>query len=312
MNEHTTEIRDLVLLSGAVVLGAALSATFPIVGLPLVAMGTAGLGYRGRMVGALVGAVIGFAVVAALGPVDAIFTGPALVAVMLAVIMLRSIDVQWVGAMLVAVISTAGYIRDSIVLRMQGSSIAAELSSEVKLLMTETGSSASAQGVKESANLLLSLVPMMYFVTGLATVVVVILAVVWAAKRGDQTVKVPRLSQLDLTPHVLWPFIVGVLAAAVSFAHIADSSVWLAVGLNLVLCVRVLFTLQGLGVAAGVLDRTHAGLGVRILVFIVLVVIDTFTLAVSFVGLLDFWINFRHLPRDGATPSSPAHEIPGN
>jgi hypothetical protein len=38
---------------------------------------------------------------------------------------------------------------------------------------------------------------------------------------------------------------------------------------------------------------------------VTLVIVDLFTLAVSLVGLLDFWINFRRLPRDGATPPSP-------
>jgi len=236
VNERTKETRDLILLSAAVVLGAALSAAFPVVGLPLVGMGAGGLTYRGRIVGAIVGAVIGFAVVVALGPVDAIFSGPALVAVLLAVVMLRRIDVQWVGAMLVAVLSVTGWARDSLVLKAQGSSIAAMLSSEAKSLIAESaGSSANAQALKDSANLLLSLIPMMYFVTALLTVVVIVLAIAWAAKRTGQEVKVPPLSRLDFTPHVLWPFIIGVLAAAASFGPVANPSLWLSVGLNLVL-----------------------------------------------------------------------------
>lgn len=312
MDERTAQTRDLVLLSAAVVLGAALSAAFPIVGLPLVGMGAAGLVYRGRMVGAIVGAVIGFAVVVALGPVDAIFSGPALVAVLLAVVMLRRIDAQWVGAMLVAVLSITGWARDSLALKAQGTSIAALLSSEAKSLIAQSaGSSANAQALKDSANLLLSLIPMMYFVTGVLTAVVIIVAIAWAARRTGQAVMVLPLSRLDFTPHVLWPFIIGVLAAAVSFAPVANPSVWLSVGLNLVLCVRAIFALQGLGVAAGVLDRTHAGLGVRILVLAALAVLDVFTLAVSFIGLVDIWVNFRHLPRDGAAPSPPVVDMSG-
>jgi hypothetical protein len=73
--------------------------------------------------------------------------------------------------------------------------------------------------------------------------------------------------------------------------------------------VHTLFALQGLGVAAGVLDRTRVGRGVRIFALAALVALDTVTLAVSFAGLLDFWVNFRRLPRDGATPPSPSPAV---
>ena len=76
-------------------------------------------------------------------------------------------------------------------------------------------------------------------------------------------------------------------------------------GLNLVLCARTLFVLQGLSVSAGVLDRAGVGLGGRILALAALAALDALTLAVSFIGLLDFWVNFRRLPRDGVTPAAP-------
>ena len=38
-------------------------------------------------------------------------------------------------------------------------------------------------------------------------------------------------------------------------------------------------------------------------------VLDTLTFAVSFTGLVDFWVNFRRLPRDGFNPSAPEHEV---
>jgi len=34
-----------------------------------------------------------------------------------------------------------------------------------------------------------------------------------------------------------------------------------------------------------------------------LAALDALTLVVSFIGLLDFWVNFRRLPRDGVTPA---------
>ena len=109
--------------------------------------------------------------------------------------------------------------------------------------------------------------------------------------------------RLDLTPHVLWVFVVGLVLLAASYASFAESSVLGVVGLNLVLCARTLFFLQGFSVAAGVLDRAGVGLGGRILALAVLAALDAFTLVVSFTGLLDFWVNFRRLPRDGVTPT---------
>jgi len=39
-----------------------------------------------------------------------------------------------------------------------------------------------------------------------------------------------------------------------------------------------------------------------------LAALDAFTYVVSFTGLVDFWINFRRLPRDGVTPTAPLSE----
>jgi hypothetical protein len=227
--------------------------------------------------------------------------------------MLPRVDAQWVGAMLVAVIGAAGAARDFVYYRASGSSITSELAREIDRWAAQTAqaaaSSGSAQALRETANMLLTLVPMMYFFTGLVTAVVVIAAIRWAANRSGRAVMVPTLSQLDLTPHILWPFIIGLFALAASYGPVANSGLWRAVGLNLVLCVRVLFALQGFGVAAGVLERTRVGPGGRILALAALAVLDVFTLAVSFIGLVDFWVNFRRLPRDGATPPSPAHAV---
>jgi len=148
---------------------------------------------------------------------------------------------------------------------------------------------------------------MMYFVTGLVTAIAVIYGVAWAAKRSGRTVMVPPLARLDLSPHVLWPFVIGLFALAASYSPIAHAATWGTVGLNLVWCCGALFSLQGLGVSAGVLERTGVGPGVRILALAALAVIDAFLAGIplGFVGLVDFWVNFRRLPRDGVTRRHP-------
>ncbi|HEY5541149.1 MAG TPA: hypothetical protein VIL41_06835 [Coriobacteriia bacterium] len=316
MNERTAEARDVGLLSAAVVLGVVVSFLFSLIGLPLVAMGAAGLAHRGRVVGAAVGSAIGVAVVGVIDPASMIFVAPAVVAVLLAVVMLSRVDAQWVGAMLTAVFAMAGAGRDYVLVRTEGTTLSSMLSSELNKMIAQqpqlAGGSSGAQAMRDGLKTVLSLIPMMYFVTGLVTAVAVIAAIAWAAKRSGRAVRVPALSRLDFTPHVLWPFVVGLLALAASYAPIANAATWGVVGLNLVWCVSALFSLQGLGVSAGVLNRTGVGLGGRILAWAALAVLDVICggALFSFIGLVDFWVNFRRLPRDGATPTPPMSAVP--
>ena len=174
---------------------------------------------------------------------------------------------------------------------------------------------ATKQAMTDAVNTMLSLIPMMYFITGLVTAIAVCYAVAWAARRTGRSTTVPPFSKLDLTPHVLWPFVVGLFMLAASYApNVAYHAMLGTVGLNLVWSCGAIFSVQGLGVSAGVLERTGVGPGVRILAMAALAVIDAFSAGIplGFIGLVDFWINFRRLPRDGATPTSPAPEAPGS
>jgi hypothetical protein len=312
VNERTAEFRDMALLSAAVVLGVALSSEFAFIGSPLAAMGLAGMAYRGRVLPAAVSSAFGVAAVAILQPASVIFVAPALIAVFLAVVLLSKIDAQVIGAMLTAVFAVAGAGRDIVLLKGEGTTLYALLSSQLNTTVAQqakaAGSTAeTAKAMHDTVTVLLSLIPLMYFVTGLVTAVAVIYGIAWAAKRTDRAVTVPPLSRLDLSPHVLWPFVVGLFALAASYTSIANAATWGTVGLNLVWCCGALFSLQGFGVSAGVLERTGVGPGVRILALAALAVIDAFLvgLPLGFVGLVDFWVNFRRLPRDGVTPSSP-------
>ena len=301
----------MLLLSGALVLGVVLSMVFPLIGLPMAAMGAAGLTYRGQVLGAAVGSAIGIAVVGITDTGSMLFVAPAVIAVLLAVVMLSRVDAQWVGAMLTIVLTVAGAGSQYLILKAQGQSLASALSAQFNQAIAQdtqlAGGSAGAQTMRQAAALMLQLIPTWFFISGLVMAIAVIIALAWAAKRSGRTVKVPKLSQVDLTPHVLWPFVAGLFALAASHAPIANAETWGVVGLNLVWCAGAVFTLQGLGVSAGVLDRTGVGLGGRILAWAALAVLDAFSAWTffSFVGLLDFWINFRRLPRDGATPQSP-------
>jgi hypothetical protein len=312
VDARATGIRDASLLSVAVVLGALMSPQLAVVGLPVAAAGVAGLAYRGKVAFAAVAAALGIGAVAALQRIDVVFVAPAVVAIMFAVVMLPKRSAQVVGAVLVGVLTLASVAFEEVLARGQGTTLAAATALQMQAVVGELvkalGSSASAELVsrlKEVAVTMSSAWPATYFESAVVVGVLVIVAIAWAARRAGREVNVPSLSRLDLTPHVLWVFVVGLLFLAASYGPFPASKTLGVVGLNLVLCARTLFILQGLSVSAGLLDRTGVGLGGRILALAALAALDALTLVVSFIGLLDFWINFRRLPRDGVTPAAP-------
>jgi hypothetical protein len=313
VNTSTAQIRDTGLLSAATVLGVVLTPVIAFVGLPIAAAGIAGLAYRGRALAAAVASALGIVAVALGSPTEVIMVAPALTAVLLAVALLPKVDSQIVGAVLTFVFGLAGAAQQELFFRAQGTTVSASMTAQLNAALQQAerqaGPNATAESIQQMrdfVHLLVTVTPTAYFAAGLLSAVGVIAAIAWAARRSGRAVNVPRFSRIDLSPHVLWPFVAGLFLLAASYSAIPGAAIVGAVGLNLVLCVRMLFLLQGMSVAAGVLDRTGVGLGGRILALAALAALDAFTLAVSFAGLLDFWINFRRLPRDGVTPVTPA------
>ena len=295
------------MLFASIVIGTALAPLFAFVGLPVAAAGIAGLAYRGQTALAAFAAAAGVVVVGVFNVSDVVFVAPVLAAVVLTVVMLPKRSLQTVAAALVAVIALANVAADALLARSQHTTLPATISQGSKAVVAEMtkamGASAPAEtlrALKDASVLIASAWPSAYFQGAVFVGVLVVVAVVWAARRVDRPLEVPPFSRLDLSPHILWVFVAGLFLLASSYASFAGSSILGVVGLNLVLCARTLFFLQGFSVAAGLLDRAGVGLGGRILAMAVLAALDALTLVVSFTGLLDFWINFRRLPRDGA------------
>lgn len=311
MDARIPRIADSVMLFAAIVIGTALAPVVAFVGLPIAAAGIAGLAYRGRTLLAALAAAAGVAVVGVLDIPGVVFIAPVVSAVVLTVVLLPKRSWQTVAAALVAVLALASMTADALLARSRGTTLPAAISQESQTVVAELakamGGSAPAETLRaltDTARLVASAWPSAYFQTAVLVGVLVVVAVVWAARRVDRPLEVPPLSRLDLSPHILWVFVVGLFLLAASYASFSGSSVLGVVGLNLVLCARTLFFLQGFSVVSGVLDRTSVGLGGRILALAVLAALDALTLVVSFTGLLDFWVNFRRLPRDGMTPTA--------
>jgi hypothetical protein len=313
VDARTPRIADSAMLFAAVVVGTALAPIIAFVGLPIAAAGIAGLAYRGNTTLAAFAAAAGVVVVGVLSVSSVVFVAPVLAAVVLTVVMLPKRSMQTVAAALVAVLAFANMASDAVFARSKGTTLPATISQEYQSLVAEMtkalGASAPAEtlsALKDGARMLASAWPSAYFQGALLVGVLVVFAVAWAARRVDRPLLVPPLARLDLSPHILWAFVVGLFLLAGSYGSFAGASTLGVVGLNLVLCARTLFLLQGFSVAAGMLDRAGVGLGGRILAMAVLAALDALTLVVSFTGLLDFWVNFRRLPRDGATQTTVA------
>jgi hypothetical protein len=311
MDARIPRIGDSVMLFVSIVIGTALAPAIAFVGLPIAAAGIAGLAYRGNVALAAFAAAVGVAVVGVLNVSNVVFVAPVLAAVVLTVVLLPKRPLQTVAAALVAVLAVASMVGDALLARSQGTTLPAVYVTQSQGLVAEMtkalGASAPVEtlrALKDGAQIVASAWPSAYFQTAVFVGVLVLGAVVWAARRVDRPLAVPPVSRLDLSAHVLWVFVAGLFLLAASYASFAGSSTLGVVGLNLVLCARTLFFLQGFSVVAGLLDRAGVGLGGRILALAVLAALDVFTLVVSFTGLLDFWINFRRLPRDGAVQTA--------
>jgi hypothetical protein len=308
METRIPSIGESMMLFAAIVVGTVLAPVVAFVGLPVAAAGIAGLAYRGKVVLAACAAAVGVVVVGMFGVSEVVYVAPVLAAVIITVVLLPKRSLQAVAAALMVVLALASMAADALLARSQGTTLPASISQESKTIVAEMtkalGGSAPAETLrafKDAAGVIASAWPSAYFQAAVFLGVLVIGAVVWAARRVDRPLAVPPISRLDLSPHILWVFVVGLVLLAASYASFAEASVLGVVGLNLVLCARTLFFLQGFSVGAGLLDRAGVGLGGRILALAVLAAIDAFTLVVSFTGLLDFWVNFRRLPRDGVT-----------
>lgn len=319
MSLLTAEKRDALMLGAAIVLGLIVPPGLAVLGLPVAAAGVAGLAYRSRWATVSIAALLGVAAATLLAmleagqvavssaKVDAVpmvvatlaYTAPAIIAVICAAMLVSRLDTQWVGLMLAVVLGAASGTYEYLVMKAQHITFDQLVADAVKLIAVPGSTS---QQNAETVKLLVSVVPTVYFTTGLFTAIVVIAAIRWAGRRSDKVLRIPALSVLDLTPHVLWPLIAGAFLLAASYAPGAYSSTLKTVGLNLVFAAAFVFAVQGAAVVAGMLDRIEASRGTRVLAWSAFVLLNIVIPAASLVGLLDFWVNFRRLPRDGAAP----------
>jgi len=299
MPTKLTDTRDVVLLSVSCVAGAMLTPVFPFVGIPMCAAALGGLVYRERLMAAALVAILATAAAAWLRIGDVVAVGLAVLGILIAAQRLRRSDVYQVGVWLGLVLGAGMAGAEYVTARVAGFSVNEYMAEAAKQATSVLGTGGlSGMDMEALTKTMVQFAPAVYLMLGFAVAVPTLYALVWSAKRAGAVIKpVPRLDRTDMSPHVLWPLVIGVLFLAGGRVWGGSDGVLTVAGLNLLLVVRVALLVQGLSVVAALLRASDAG---RVALFFgvaVALIVDVATWVVSMAGLLDFWINFRRLDR---------------
>lgn len=315
MVDQPSSMRDTALLGMGCAAGVLLAPQMPLVGLPVAGAAAAGLAFRGNRGVAVAGLAAGVGLAAFALPASAVFAAAVALAVFATIALLPVRSPQLVGALVIVLVTVGAVGADVLVARSAGTTLigavkeqAAVSAAALQQVLGATGELADQLKTAQAA--LLMLWPSFYAQTAVYGAVFLIAAVAWGARRSGSQVEVPRNRDLDLTGHVLWGLVVGliVLAAAPLFSGTATAA--RAVALNLLFVTRTLFFIQGVAVFSAVFDVPKTGRIKMVALYSVLWFFDQFLLIVSLIGMLDFWVNFRRLPRDGSSVQARLEEPP--
>lgn len=309
-------MRDTVLLAGAVVLGGVLAPSLMFAGFPIAAAGLAGLLWAGRTSAAAFAAGLAVALGAFLAPADVVLLVPVFVAMLFVITSmgtrsaLQNVTVLTlvVGVAAVGVDVTRAWRAGTTLLLMRAEMVAEAISMATDAAGVDSGVLFGLEG-PALLELMIGLWPADYFTTALVTATLAVGIAGWTATRSGRKVnQLPGLAALDLSPHVLWAFIGGLLMLAASRV-LGEAWGWtFTAGVNLLIMVRLPLVAQGMGVAAAFYRKLGAGRFVRYTGYALLLAVEVFAPVISFLGLADFWVNFRKLTREDAEPTE-AHVI---
>ena len=121
----------------------------------------------------------------------------------------------------------------------------------------------------------------------------------YAVDRRNHRLAWKPFSQLDLSVWSVYVLIVGVLLWVVAgIEQLPGAAVIEVVGENVIVVGIVPLFVQGAAAGKGLLDGADLSFTAQVMIGIALWLIGAFAIAVPLIGLLDFWANFRKLPRD--------------
>jgi uncharacterized protein YybS (DUF2232 family) len=309
MRNTATDIRNLILLGVAAVAAGFIAPSLPFLGLPLAAFALSWITYRFGLSTGVGISLLAAVLVAVFGPalglastLDSLFVVAALIVVGPATAVALQRFPAFAVLLGVAVALTGAFLLTPI-----GPETLSVLIAQVPVLLksgiVSAGSGSTAATAATVVQLYRQSWPwIIYYLMGLSALVCVP-AASRAARSLDVTVRhYPKLADVDVTFHVVWPTILGIAALAVgTFTKNALAS---AVGLNALMFVRPVLAVQGLGDFAALYRRAKAGRLAQGLGYVLLVLTEIIIPSVSVLGLVDLFFNLRKLPRGGATSSA--------
>lgn len=122
------------------------------------------------------------------------------------------------------------------------------------------------------------------------------------AREQAQQIKVWSFSNFDAP---FWTSVVLAVGAALFFfgpalwSFSATAAFWIqAAGLGAMAATRFIFLFDGAGVLSWFFTKNRWGCVIRALLFVLALYFEVLFFVVSILGLVDFWVNFRKLPRN--------------
>lgn len=301
----------IVLATGLGFVGAALSLGIPFVGVPLGAGAVAWLWYRRMPLVAIATCVLAGIATMVVDPVGPLYVVPWLLfagPLTAALLKKRSTAGVLVLVTVLNVLVWVGLLAG--VAALQGTSVqgfmrSLSVNATKPALEQATATGQDVETVKEQVQVVedtfVRLWPaILTLVAALTALLSVGVVISIAGRAGVEVASVPRLDEVDVSPHVVWGLIVAVaLLAGDKFSGGWNGQLLGDVGENLLIVVRWVLFVQGVAVFAGLyrkagFTRLSRGIG-----YVVLGFTEMLLPLVSLTGLADIWLNIRKLPRDG-------------
>lgn len=311
MRTAATDTRNLILLGIAAVAGGFVAPGIPYLGLPLAAFALTWITYRfgvgsGIGVAALAGAFAAlFGHVVGLSPLESLFVFAALLIVgpvtalaltrLPALVVLAGVALSLAAVFLATPVGAQTYADTVALLR--------QFFASGVLSTSATGAAATRQAVDAAIVQFAATWPStVFYMMGLSALIVVPVASRAARALEVPVSRYPHLIDVDVSFHVVWPTILGIAALAVgAYMKIA----WLgSLGSNVLMFVRPVLVLQGLGDFAALYRRAKAGRFMRGIGYVLLIAFELIIPSVSVLGLVDVFYNLRKLPRGGVAPAT--------
>lgn len=309
MTFSLTDTRQFAVATAVCMAGAVLAPVVPMVGFPMCAFALAGLVYGGK--GASAAFIAGFALAIAvlLRPIDAAMLAPGLVAVLVAAGSTRKSPALNVTFVLVLAFALLFALSEYANVWLMGLTYREYVTQTAQMAESALSGLPSTMTGEQLIDTIVRFAPSGYVVLAVLTVIPTMVAIGQAAVRGGAEANLlPRLDEVDLSPHVVWVPIAALLAMAAGRFLGQPDGLLVVIGLNLLIAARVALFIQGLGVLSSWLRTVGVGRVGRLFAYVAAFLADSATWIVSLMGLIDFWVNLRKIDRgdsgDRAEPES--------